>query len=934
MKILQRIEKTLIFSLFLLLLVFISFNTKAKDYEKCDKDVVNLYKFSQPELKDINTGAINITVENGKFKIVNVDEGTFLKVANEKNQIVETKFISKPTIENVSNYGNLKIGNIFDKANPINFNVSSYSGSEEKFLRITVVLIEDPDKLCPTEQEAAAIGGQPFTQYFYLELINFADTKPATRENTNYNKGACLALRTGNNVGGVIPQDIWRKYMPGSQDYYKQVVSYCYSPQVYTNYTEDEIRKLVHTAIESNYTLNMTPVENNLGEFEGEFDFAKGQAQSQGGDHYHENTSPGISTGTLRCNYRKIRTKKEQGYEYVNKDYYYASQSTPFYATYTYNHEGEAPEVRTEQVCTRKCEEAVIVEYGPPEAAIAGFCIEYQVKITSRVKCYLDGGISGPPSQGDVCQPVPHCVHKNGWEATQAGPSDDFDQCITSCDGGKYTQKCSNKCYKEVYLKGSKKKLSFNLPQATIEKLSVASNGHYTRKNGKIVWEGTGYAQWYLDHEFGRTENDEWKFSADSGGFKRRDTGAHCDGICSHIGCPGGVYLNASTAQDDYARNMSQYNNAVAQCKAAASCKTHSSTITIEAKNPTTGIYDGQTAYQETVISNQTNDLSQKKLTPVLANNGCYSGSEARNWYQLEWSFPGTWINNKTGEISYKEKDTNTWHKERDKFCLPLNAKNVNTNWWNWYMSLKNPGTSTDNSGSYTSKLYKTTCKDLTNTSALSALAGKDIDYNIKASARDFGYFKWNFNIECFYAVNDGSDVNNNSSSTSKKCTNSPDAYVTRPITKKDMFPSSEEGSSGITNPAETGRTPGYNWTESASIIKSSDYAVNPKELIAKIQNPHTNIYADDATYLDYEFYLTPADLRAIKAYGSKTKSSYSDWDATAIKYHKDSKIKGNGIYAYSSPLFRGNGPLATSGAARKLGVVACNNQARSGSCR
>jgi len=337
---------------------------------------------------------------------------------------------------------------------------------------------------------------------------------------------------------------------------------------------------------------------------------------------------------------------------------------------------------------------------------------------------------------------------------------------------------------------------------------------------------------------------------------------------------------------------------------------------------------------QESVVSSQSNNLSQKKLTPVLANNGCYNGSEARNWYQLEWSFPGTWINNKTGEISYKEKDTNTWHKERDKFCLPLNAKNVNTNWWNWYMSLKNPGNSTNNSGSYTSKLYKSTCKDITNTAALSTIAGNNLDYNIKASARDFGYFKWNFNIECFYAVNDGSDITNTKKETEKYCTNSPDAYVTRPITNKDMFPSTEEGSSGITNPAETGRIPGYNWTESASIIKSTDYAVNPKELIKKIQDTKDKIYNDDATYLDYEFYLTPSDLRAIKSYGSKSKSSYSDWDASAIRYHKDSGIKGSGIYAYSSPLFRGNGPLATSGAARKLGVVACNNQARSGSCR
>src|SRR5699024_9987167 len=77
--------------------------------------------------------------------------------------------------------------------------------------------------------------------------------------------------------------------------------------------------------------------------------------------------------------------------------------------------------------------------------------------------------------------------------------------------------------------------------------------------------------------------------------------------------------------------------------------------------------------------------------TNEIGYAGCYESGDEKNWYQAEWSFPGTWINNKTGEISYEDKTgNNAWHVQKDKFCVPLDAKSVNTTWWQWSQVNKN----------------------------------------------------------------------------------------------------------------------------------------------------------------------------------------------------------------------------------------------------
>ena len=100
--------------------------------------------------------------------------------------------------------------------------------------------------------------------------------------------------------------------------------------------------------------------------------------------------------------------------------------------------------------CKIKCEEAVKVEYGPPVASKAGLCFEYKVRVTSRVNC---GVVAEPPKpeSGKLCTPLPACSRSGGAVHRQGGPSENFDNCVKSCDGGVYSDRCTNKCYKKVY---------------------------------------------------------------------------------------------------------------------------------------------------------------------------------------------------------------------------------------------------------------------------------------------------------------------------------------------------------------------------------------------------------------------------------------------------------------------------------------------------
>lgn len=133
-------------------------------------------------------------------------------------------------------------------------------------------------------------------------------------------------------------------------------------------------------------------------------------------------------------------------------------------------------EVVNNDMCKVTCQEQFHVTYDPPVAVKAGLCFQYKVTVRSKVTCKTETKPKFSwPTVPDTCTYVPIC--NNNDSSTQAGPNEDFDSCVNSCDNGKYTQSCINSCYKKVYK--SKENNS------STKKTSVGSN--VTSKTGNIV---------------------------------------------------------------------------------------------------------------------------------------------------------------------------------------------------------------------------------------------------------------------------------------------------------------------------------------------------------------------------------------------------------------------------------------------------------------
>lgn len=655
---------------------------------------------------------------------------------------------------------------------------------------------------------------------------------------------------------------------------------------------------------------------------------------------------------SLKCDPEKYKYTDDY---YVNKDYFFKSKTEPYTkeleykATYTCSK--GAVTIKRQQ-CQIKCEEAVTVEYGPPVASKAGLCFEYKVKVTSRVSCGVEGGVEKPVLE-PMCTPSPVCtVPGSGVYHTQGGPNEEFDACIEACDGGKYTKKCSNKCYKKVYGSSTVKKtsgteISFanklgSSEEVVVEQLANGKNRqdrpydpnrapihkYYCDSSGNIKWNpGVG-----LKKRNGSWENDSrWHVILHLGGAYGcySPTGiprsCTCPETCTWINgsCKNKErsYMNPGEATLDYNENVKAYKTYVAECNAAAECKSTQSTYTINIKvnKPKnekecveeTIYYPGATTKPEGAFD-ELAYKGNKTTRIILSNNGCYSSNSDEKlkniWYQAEWSFPGAWVNNKSGEISFEEVGGGTgWEKIPGKFCLPKNACDVNRKWWNYYYTKyieeNKEKTSTSDSG------YTEACKEECSFKKVEKLTRKsngdvaEVEiWNIEAIASKFGHYSWNFNIKCFYAANSNptnieakNKVRVTTNCQKPECT-SPN-YRIRSIDLSDMFPSTD-------GRADNSRTPGFNWSKYATnTVKNEEYQSKPLAYASQVQTKGDSIYSDEDE-LDYHIELTRQKIQEIKE-KLREKSDGNVSEFTGFVDGEAKKTKDTGVINYTSNFIR-----------------------------
>ena len=693
-------------------------------------------------------------------------------------------------------------------------------------------------------------------------------------------------------------------------------------------------------------SLNIPSIDCNNSYAKGSFEYNFCYAKTHASKTFDFSQSGGKYSGTykdltFKCEYNldsgKVPMKEEdlKGEKYyVNKNYIYGkSNETITLGNYSYYYSPGKVVQGNAISCDVTCEEAVEVEYGPPVASKAGMCFEYKVRVTSRTSCNMTKAPEKPKLDCDYCTPTPECTSKSGKVWKQGGPSEDFDLCVKSCDNGKYTKSCSEECYKKIY--GSKEiaadkldiKTSSSYKGSLSDCLALNPGGCYTKdSNGNIEWTAGsspirgGEGRWYSEHEGGTYHNGH--YILDSRGFWRRlyENGNLCQDSCSWGGCSGDVYLNPGMAAKDYERNIELYNEAVTSCKAKATCSTTTAEFTISADYTPEGgkeinINFPYETKKDTITHSSSTviDTTSSKDTTLLPDEpkegegllGCYKKNDnATNLYRSTWSFPGTWINGKTGEISFVPKTTSTsWREYKDKFCIPADAERVNSSWWNWYynklMNINNIKVSVTSDPVISNKCGGNTANTVVNPGPVT---DKDIVWNIHARTNKFGYFDWLIQMDCFYALNPKPTTPTTTSPTTKTeqaCDPTPENYRVRTIDLEDVFPATD--GSKITETTSAGRTPGFNWSSYAENTKNENYISKPQKYMEKIQSIGYGVYKDDN--LDYEFTLSPntiRDMRKSSSNANYTGTNYTNFDDSGFF------IDENGVSRYKSSKIRG----------------------------
>lgn len=641
------------------------------------------------------------------------------------------------------------------------------------------------------------------------------------------------------------------------------------------------------------------------------------------------------------------------------------------------NSPGEQLDTRTKEnvYCNKTCSEVVTVEYGPPVAIKAGFGFEYNVKVTSRVNCYPSSGstvnkprdirnnIEGNPDINPttnysnlICTPAPVCYHGNtGWTALAAGPNEEFDQCIYNCDDGKYTEKCSKLCYSKVYesdnigLSSSTILYSDYIKRVgqsgcsgkdkgnnTVQRCSkYDENGYYVRKMDqadgevKILWKTnpdnptTGLARYYSMVDYDKEKFKCVKNENDGGGIA---TICNCSAECVWEGCMGSdlnnsqVYLNTAEATADLLKNYEIYKQAVDKCSVSATCNTTEATLTISTKYMTDKTDQEQivkfpyTRDADVVKFKNNVDVKNQEGTTVKTCNGCYDSNTDTNWYQAEWGFPGTWINGKTGEISFKTPDNvtsnNTWDFRKGKFYVPRNAKKVNEKWWQYYYTklYANSSTNTGNSASMSRKsLCEQTCDYNSKHAQFTDSDISNISYNIFATARNFGYYNWNIDISCFYAIG---ELPGNTDECYNSCIKDDSIeYKVRSVDLENMFPNTD----GSAKSDEINYPVPFNWSSFAETNKNSSYLFSPIAYRKWVEDNANSIYTDQ--YLDYEIKLNRNTIRELR----RQKNKYGVYDGRIVS--------NSSVNTYRSPLFDSGGILSSNGSKYPTeDALKCNN--------
>jgi len=349
----------------------------------------------------------------------------------------------------------------------------------------------------------------------------------------------------------------------------------------------------------------------------------------------------------------------------------------------------------------------------------------------------------------------------------------------------------------------------------------------------------------------------------------------------------------------DYINNNKRYYDLIKQeCTGKASCTTSTAKFTISFKYKKAAAGSTVTKVDFPFDTKEDALNSQEDGKPVYNTNpgtlirfgGCYVNADNKKWYLAEWTFPGTWLSNKSGDPVYgKPANENQYVFAKGKVCVPYGLANTNAKWAENYIKYQKADSGEPTGWEFDDK------------------SGYDLDtqngYNIQAKTTSFGYFHWNFKINCFYALtNGGHGVDPECITGSKKCTDSD--FIIRSFDSKDPFLQTAQASSRIQYKVD--RPIGFNWTSDATLkctnpnkkyCFSDGYDRDPTKLIESITSM-VDTYSEDN--LDYKVHLNKDALQKVRN-RNKEAGKYSVLISNETVENRFAA--GNGVSHYHSKL-------------------------------
>lgn len=369
------------------------------------------------------------------------------------------------------------------------------------------------------------------------------------------------------------------------------------------------------------------------------------------------------------------------------------------------------------------------------------------------------------------------------------------------------------------------------------------------------------------------------KYNITANGVKRQYSSRFkCGETCYYTGCNESDALTSKQYTEDLTGDLEKISDALKKCKTTAACDTTEKTseFTIKIKNPRKEETTSVNKKGETTIHQKTPTNGDKDMFVPIDENAtnqgiigfCYDMGNTPH-YQTTITFPGTYINPKTGSITFEDPNKESYDYRKQKFCVAYDSKEVNKKWWIWAVVNK-----------FDKSKYPTDFKP---------------DYNVTATLgaqkkHGFGKYNWSIKFSCFYSLYNGTCP-------SGECINKKDpgdenTKINNYSFKIIKLSNAEENLKG-----KSGEI-GYNWTSKAKITNITDpsdeaqsYAIDPSKYLETLK---TETYDDsNPSSFDYYIELTDDDLKEIREnYKNRSYTAYNGEFTTEPDNNNQKKIK------------------------------------------